>query len=435
MREPGRAALGLGLVFAWLLLVPLGPAAGAATGWVSGAAVAHGLGLLVAGWTLRRWGTRLWPVIAVFGAAALVQALWPAGRGAFLVVAGALAAVPVLACAGALAALSPRQRPWAVAAGAALANLPLLVLHAGSSPLLLRAGAVAAALIAVLGGWLVRPATGAPVGPLPPRLVAAVGATYLVGGITYGLVLPGLGGNPLGVVPYLVLLGVAAWLADRLGRGTTIRIGLAALGLAALGWGLGWSLLGPLLAALLVGCWAFVDVGWWARLGDEPDWPTSYGAGLAAMAAAIGLGLVVTPLLGGVHPPSGAALALAALLGAALLLPGEVYAQPSVPVSAEPRQPVPGAAEPERPADPAPVVRLSPRERRVLELVARGASNKEIAQELGVSEATVRTHLERLYRKLGVRSRTEAAAWYWRMLAREMPEAERERQPRGGARE
>jgi len=433
VRQPGRAALALGLVFAWLLVVPLGPAAGVATGWVSGAALAHGLGLLVASWSLRRWGRRLWPVSLAFGAAALVQALWPTGRGALLLLAGALAAVPVLACAGALAILTPRQRPWAVAAGAVLANLPLLVLHAGSSPLLLRAGAVAAALVAVLGGWLVRPATGAPVGPLPPRLVAAVGATYLVGGVTYGLVLPGLGGNPLGVVPYLVLLGVAASLADWLGRGTAIRVGLAALGVAALGWGLGWSLLGPLLAALLVGCWAFVDVGWWNRLGDEPDWPASYGAGLAAMAGAIGFGLVVTPLLGGVQPPSGAALALAALLGAALLLPGEVRPppQPTLPAQAEPPQAAPSTVERAPPADPAPAVRLSPRKRRVLELVAHGASNKEIAQELGVSEGTVRTHLERLYRKLGVRSRTDDAAWYWRVLAPHTQEAKRERLPPG----
>jgi len=151
------------------------------------------------------------------------------------------------------------------------------------------------------------------------------------------------------------------------------------------------------------------------------------------MAGAIGFGLVVTPLLGGVQPPSGAALALAALLGAALLLPGEVRPppQPTLPARAEPPQPAPGTVERVPPADPAPAVRLSPRERRVLELVARGASNKEIAQELGVSEGTVRTHLERLYRKLGVRSRTEAAAWYWRVLARETPEAERERLPPG----
>jgi DNA-binding CsgD family transcriptional regulator len=53
---------------------------------------------------------------------------------------------------------------------------------------------------------------------------------------------------------------------------------------------------------------------------------------------------------------------------------------------------------------------LTAAERRVLELVSRGASNQEAAEELFVSVATVRKHLENAYRKLGVRSRTAAVA-------------------------
>jgi DNA-binding CsgD family transcriptional regulator len=53
---------------------------------------------------------------------------------------------------------------------------------------------------------------------------------------------------------------------------------------------------------------------------------------------------------------------------------------------------------------------LSPSERRVLELVARGASNSEVSESLSVSVATVRKHLEHIYAKLGVRNRTAAAA-------------------------
>jgi DNA-binding NarL/FixJ family response regulator len=49
-------------------------------------------------------------------------------------------------------------------------------------------------------------------------------------------------------------------------------------------------------------------------------------------------------------------------------------------------------------------------ERRVLEHVARGLSNREAAEELYVSEATIRKHLENAYRKLGVSSRTGALA-------------------------
>ncbi|MER6346562.1 response regulator [Streptomyces sp. NPDC001595] len=54
--------------------------------------------------------------------------------------------------------------------------------------------------------------------------------------------------------------------------------------------------------------------------------------------------------------------------------------------------------------------RLSAREREVLELVAKGTSNREIARELFISEATVKTHLTHLYGKLGVKDRAAAVA-------------------------
>ncbi|MGW7293326.1 response regulator [Streptomyces xiamenensis] len=53
---------------------------------------------------------------------------------------------------------------------------------------------------------------------------------------------------------------------------------------------------------------------------------------------------------------------------------------------------------------------LSVRERQVLGLVAKGGSNREIAAELFISEATVKTHLAHLYTKLGVKDRAAAVA-------------------------
>ena len=53
---------------------------------------------------------------------------------------------------------------------------------------------------------------------------------------------------------------------------------------------------------------------------------------------------------------------------------------------------------------------LSPREREVLRLVAGGATNREIAAELGVGDETVKTMLARAFAKLGVRRRAEAVA-------------------------
>jgi ATP/maltotriose-dependent transcriptional regulator MalT len=53
---------------------------------------------------------------------------------------------------------------------------------------------------------------------------------------------------------------------------------------------------------------------------------------------------------------------------------------------------------------------LSVRELEVLRLLAVGRSNAELAAELFVEQSTVKTHLIHLYRKLGVRSRTQAVA-------------------------
>ena len=66
------------------------------------------------------------------------------------------------------------------------------------------------------------------------------------------------------------------------------------------------------------------------------------------------------------------------------------------------------AAPQARPELVALVADLSPRERDVLVHIARGRSNQEIADELVVSEATVKTHVGRIFAKLGVRDRAQA---------------------------
>ncbi|MEU8879385.1 MULTISPECIES: response regulator [Streptomyces] len=62
-----------------------------------------------------------------------------------------------------------------------------------------------------------------------------------------------------------------------------------------------------------------------------------------------------------------------------------------------------------RPAEPVDDT-LSAREREILVLVARGTSNREIAAELFISEATVKTHLTHIYAKLAVKDRAAAVA-------------------------
>ena len=67
-----------------------------------------------------------------------------------------------------------------------------------------------------------------------------------------------------------------------------------------------------------------------------------------------------------------------------------------------------------RPGTSRAVGRLSPRESEVLALVAAGKSNKAIALELVISEKTVARHVSNILGKLGLASRTEAAAYAFR---------------------
>jgi DNA-binding NarL/FixJ family response regulator len=79
------------------------------------------------------------------------------------------------------------------------------------------------------------------------------------------------------------------------------------------------------------------------------------------------------------------------------------------------------AARGERPLDPRitlpppdahdPLAALSPREREVLALLVEGLPNKLIARRLEISEKTVKTHLTRVFREIGVTDRTQAALW------------------------
>lgn len=62
-----------------------------------------------------------------------------------------------------------------------------------------------------------------------------------------------------------------------------------------------------------------------------------------------------------------------------------------------------------RPTRGSPLDELTAGELRVARLVARGASNREVADWLSLSPKTVEAHLSRIYRKLGVRSRAGVA--------------------------
>ncbi|WP_430791156.1 response regulator transcription factor [Actinoplanes sp. G11-F43] len=85
---------------------------------------------------------------------------------------------------------------------------------------------------------------------------------------------------------------------------------------------------------------------------------------------------------------------------------GNAYLSPKITRQVLDRMPAP-AARPDR--DSARLEGLSTREREVLILLAQGLSNGEIAQQLFVSEGTVKTHVYRVFTKLGCENRVQAA--------------------------
>jgi DNA-binding NarL/FixJ family response regulator len=90
--------------------------------------------------------------------------------------------------------------------------------------------------------------------------------------------------------------------------------------------------------------------------------------------------------------------ALAHILAGRIYLPAE-----SVRAARPAGAPAPPAVEDPRWAS------LTPRQRDIFRAAARGWPNKVIARELGIAEATVKTHLTAVFAALGVRNRTEAA--------------------------
>jgi DNA-binding CsgD family transcriptional regulator len=68
-------------------------------------------------------------------------------------------------------------------------------------------------------------------------------------------------------------------------------------------------------------------------------------------------------------------------------------------------------------------ITIDDRDRQMLEQLARGVSNREIAESLGYREGTMRVYLHGLYRKLGVANKTSAVIWYFDRLKEDGPPA------------
>jgi NarL family two-component system response regulator LiaR len=100
--------------------------------------------------------------------------------------------------------------------------------------------------------------------------------------------------------------------------------------------------------------------------------------------------------------------ALGIWLGLKLTRPRETVVVREVEVPVRVEVPVPAARPFERDEARRERLGITPRELEILEAVAAGLSNREIAERLYVSENTVKTHAARLFDKLGARRRTQA---------------------------
>jgi len=107
----------------------------------------------------------------------------------------------------------------------------------------------------------------------------------------------------------------------------------------------------------------------------------------------------------------------------ARVLKGEVWTPPDVDLA--------GGADAETSTMIARLSTLTPQQVRVLMMLSAGLLNKQIAYELGVSEATVKAHVSAILQKLGVESRTQAVIAAGRIEAGQWP-ATPPPLPRGG---
>jgi DNA-binding NarL/FixJ family response regulator len=161
-----------------------------------------------------------------------------------------------------------------------------------------------------------------------------------------------------------------------------------------------------------------------ARLDAEPGWRVAGTVpdGLQALAAMSRSAPDAVLVIGDLPRLGPAALARQVRRRwpkAAVALLGEASSEDAISLGLEagsedvltalaspPARPAEEAAQPE-PADVVLLGRLTRRERSVLKLLAEGRGMPEIARAMGVSEHTVRTHMQNLYAKLGAHSRLD----------------------------
>ncbi|HEX5407335.1 MAG TPA: AAA family ATPase [Pseudonocardiaceae bacterium] len=139
------------------------------------------------------------------------------------------------------------------------------------------------------------------------------------------------------------------------------------------------------------------DLGLWRQAVEAFDYGSVYEQAIARLRLA--------EALLAADDRAGATEQLVAIAATTTALGARPLADAAAELARRGRLTVPGLAEPRDHVDP-----FTPRERAVLSLVALGRTNREVGQELYISEKTVSVHLSRIMAKLGASRRAEAVA-------------------------
>lgn len=216
-------------------------------------------------------------------------------------------------------------------------------------------------------------------------------------------------------VPYVIAVVAVALLPRKIGREYLPYPAVAMLGAGFLAFMiLDRSAASYLVVnTLILGALGIFDLFWWSTLGKLfqhfPNPARVLGGGLAVNLLGVLLGMVIAPRIDVLGPPlSAAAVGLLIVFGALTLLP-LLHGRLAPVLWWEPA--TTGAGSVGRGKEDATAIAeltmLTDREREVLELLLRGYTYQLVAKDLFISESTVKTHVQSVYAKLGVHSKTE----------------------------
>lgn len=218
-------------------------------------------------------------------------------------------------------------------------------------------------------------------------------------------------------IPYIAALIVVAWLPSRINRSYILYVAIAMQGFGFIAFLLMDRSSGSYLVVntLLLGAFGVNDLFWWSMLGEMLDYHKNpaklLGIGLSVNVAGVLLGELVSGLVTGAADSNAPTLVGLAVVCAALVILPILYKQLTLLLKNSTFLATVEKMPPEEQRQTIETVlhaaELTERENQIATLLLKGYTYRLIAQELFISESTVKTHIQNIYYKLGVRNKTE----------------------------